>query len=322
MAKIKNIGNDGKGSKLKNLFVIILIIVIIGLGVSLFLQIRSKQQMARKFEEEKADIEEQLADFGEIKEIYYTEQPIKAGKMIDKSKLVTRNIPASMFSTAFVVDPVVFDDTIAKVDIQANAPILKDMLIPEPVYDDSRELDIIADAFPVHVHADDYIDYLISTPFGETFTVFSKARVLYREDNSLTVKVSAEDIHRYHAVLVDKYLNPGVFLSAVTYIEPGLQSKQIDYYPVSTRVLQNMQNNPNLKDITNVELLLERRAIFMNNIETTDDQKQVIVEGRDVLITKLLTDLQTVREREAEAVEGQVNDEGIIEEDTTTEEEE
>lgn len=288
---------NGKGKIVFSVIIVILFLILIGIIVKQGSELKTINQ---KHKEEVAKLQEKLEQFGDIKTVYVTTEDIKAGTPININKLITKEVPATMYSNSYIEDGAVFKTTLAKVNIKANSPILREMLTPEIVKDADRLVDVVADVIPVHVQVNDFVDYQFSTQWGELYTVFSKARVVAKESNSLTVLITQEDQHRYNGALVDRYLNNGSLLSMVTYPEPGIQTQTVPFYPVSNKVLSNMENNPNILQIAKAEIIKQRRALLENNLTITEETQEPIVENRQLLINKLLNDIQTVIDREKE----------------------
>lgn len=297
------------------------LIIVAETGFGVVYMKKSKDSM-KKSQENIQSLQAQLSDYGDSKEVYFSDVEVPPGKPIDVKKLKKMKVPATMFSTSYITDPTVFNTTLAKVKIEAHSPILKGMLTPEVIYDGDRYYDVVADAFPVHLKVDDFIDYLITTPLGQKLAVFTKARVVALGTNSVTVKMSHEDIHNYMSALADHNMNPGTFLSASVYVEPGLQTQTIPYYAPSKTVLAAMQSDPNIKEAINQNLLNTRRAMIENNLKLDKDEQEAIIDGRSVMISKLLADMQTFRaEQKAKEEEGEkaevtteANSDGVVQE--------
>mgnify|MGYP002752368440 CR=1 FL=1 len=287
----------GKGKIIFICIIVLIVLAMIGIIVKQGMELK---EIKKKHKEEIAKLQEKLDEFGEIKTVYMTTTDIKAGTPIDKSKLVTKEVPATMFSNSYIEDGTVFDKTLAKVNIKANSPILREMITPEIVRDGDRIVNVVADVIPVHLKVNDYVDYEIETQWGVKAIVFAKARVIAKEANSIDVIISQEDKHRYAGVLVDRYLNNGSLLSMTVYPEPGIQTQSIPYYTVSNKVLAAMENDPNIVQVAKADIIKQRRALFENNLTITEETQEPIVENRQLLINKILNDAQTVIDREKE----------------------
>ena len=309
-----------RDNKLKIIAVLVIFILIVT-NITMF--VLNKRRLAKIEEEHQivvSSLESELSNYGNAVNVYFTTKRIRAGEPINKEDLITEVVPSSMFSTEYITNDKIFDTTLAKVDIQPRSPILNSMLMPELVYDGDRYFDIVADNFPVHLEENQFIDYVLTAPFGEQYIVMSKKRVLKVEQNSVFIQATQEDMTRYSSALIDAFLNPGTTLSATIYVEPGLQNAAKVYYPVSEKILRNMELNPNIVEVAQKDVLERRRQIFMASLDINETEQAFISAGRQAVFQKLLADMQEVRARGTSTMDEVKGLESNIETEDTGEE--
>lgn len=247
------------------------------------------------------ELQQSLDELGDIKQVYFVKSDIKAGTPVDISHLDTVSIPATVFSNEYITDPKVFETSLYKVELKAGTVLTKSVLTPELITQQDRFLDIVADVFPVKLEPNEFIDLHISTPTGQDYIVLGKKRVSEFHGNSCEVMVGAEDIHRYQSALVDAFLNPGTTIYATTYVEPGLQEASIPYYPVSNQALNAMEVNPNIVKVAEKEIIQRRRKILENSLNVNKVEQEYIANGREVVLEKLMADIEKYRALKEEA---------------------
>lgn len=168
------------------------------------------------------------------------------------------------------------------------------MLMPELVYDGDRYFDIVADNFPVHLEENQFIDYVLTAPFGEQYIVMSKKRVLKVEQNSVFIQATQEDMTRYSLALIDAFLNPGTTLSATIYVEPGLQNAAKVYYCIWEDIKKH-ELNPNIVEVAQKDVF-RRRQIFMASLDINEAEQAFISAGRQAVFQKLLAECKLEQE--------------------------
>lgn len=297
------------GKKIALIVLIIILLIASNYGMYYYMN-QQKIKETDKLHNQISVIEDKLKALGDVKLVYSTPRGVAAGEEINIKALELREVPSTMFSMEYITEEKVLKHTLAKVDIAPGSPILRSMLMPELVYDGDRYVDIVADVFPVHLRKNQFIDYEITTPKGESYIVFSKKRVIEVEPNSIQAMLTQEDKARYNSALVDAFLNPGTVLSAVVYPEPGLQSASINYYPVPDNIVTNMKLNPNILNIAREDLIKKKRMVFNNALNLEEIEQEFISQGRSVVFSKLVADLQTVRAKYEEEEERRKEEEG------------
>ena len=116
------------------------------------------------------------------------------------------------------------------------------------------------ESLPLDLAKGDFVDVRIMIPNGEEYIVFSHKEVMeiYTSVNSIVLGFTEDDEQIWNSVLAELGVYGNLLTVRVTkYLNPGLHTDKIAYWPVSSATVDALQHNPNIYDITrlvNVEL--------------------------------------------------------------------
>lgn len=284
-----------------------------------------KNEEIEGYTQQVAALNEKLLRIGEIGECYTVVAELKPGEQITPENITTQAIPENFKTAEFVdlsnlkpvtADGIAYDtetpngvvvnyapEVYAKITISPGTPITKNMImIPDHIgydpqthvgflLDSVREVDIVANRWPVGLQVGDYIDCRFTLPSGSEYIVLSHKRVEGMKDQTIKVHMTEEEQITYNAALVDFYItqNDGSDLYFTKYIEPGIQHPAEPFYSVSAEVDAYLTLNPNIVDLAKVELqrtlrdAIEAGLNYSQAEYDSKDKNSEIKSGRDNL---------------------------------------
>lgn len=228
------------------------------------------QQETETLTAQMATLQARLDDIGPIVECYTVRTVVEPGQQLTEDLLVAQNIPmsfvnddfcskADILGTAAVTDGEnVYPASgyFAKTYIEPGTPITKSLLMAEKIIDSSREIDVIANRWPIGLKEGDYVDIRLTYPMGEDFIVMSHKRVYEVNDQTLKLHVTEEEFMMYQAALVDYYIGAsnGMDIYFTKYIEPGVQAPAYTYYSVPENIARVCALDPNIINLAEVSV--------------------------------------------------------------------
>jgi len=258
------------------MIVIIVALLVSGLtgGLQYYLWNKHMAEVDQTWEIQVQELEATIINVGELLTVFTVITPGIAGDVILQENLKPVQVPSSFVGGSYVYDPITVAGSFYKVDVQPGTPLTSDLVMSEDIDDTMREVDITALTWPVGLKATDYVDFEITYPMGEVYTVLSHVRV--REINSNTIKVHLTGIerHMYSASLVDYFLNSrnGATISLTKYIEPGVQKAAIVYYAIPANILAIITADPNLLEKVDAAVNAQSRVIIETGVSNIDQQ--------------------------------------------------
>lgn len=114
---------------------------------------------------------------------------------------------------------------IAKYNIPANTPLINGMFGNQIVTIDERIQEISSVALPTGLIEGEYIDVKIKMPSGLEYVVLPQVRVEKIFGTSMWLYLDEEELYFLNSAIVDTYLNKGVKLYGVRYVDPTTQIK-------------------------------------------------------------------------------------------------
>ena len=119
---------------------------------------------------------------------------------------------------------------IAKYNIPANIPLVNSMFGDQIVTTDERIQEISSVALPTGLVEGEYIDVKIKMASGLEYVVLPQIRVERIFGNTVWLYLDEEQLYLLNSAIVDTYLNEGVTLYGVKYVDPTTQIKMDDVY--------------------------------------------------------------------------------------------
>ncbi|MCD1257369.1 SAF domain-containing protein [Paenibacillus athensensis] len=215
---------------------------------------------------------------------------MQAGKQVEESDLTIREIPESMITKSFILDPSSIVGKYYRIALGPGTPLSEDLVMEDPVDDTTREYDVVANTLPIGLHVGDYIDYRIVYPYGEDYIVFSHKRIEAINGETFKLKLNEKEIHYYQAALVDYFLQKqnGSIIYAAKYLEPGLQKPATQYYAIPKNIAAIITADPNIVQKVNAQLNDPTRTMIDSGVAALkDDEAGKLAGGRGEVIGKI-----------------------------------
>ncbi|THF74754.1 SAF domain-containing protein [Cohnella fermenti] len=206
------------------------------------------------------------------------------GQQIQMADLEARQIPESLLSPSYILEPETIVGKYYKVALTPGTPLSMGLVMEEPIDDTTREYDLFANLSPIGLKVGDYVDYRIVYPMGEDYIVLTHKRIEAINGKSVKFKMSEAEIHFYQAALLDYFLQSekGAMLYMTKYVEPGIQKAATEYYAVPKNIEAIMIADPNLVQKLDTRLNdTARTMIDAGTANILDEAGQAIRSGRD-----------------------------------------
>lgn len=278
-----------------------------------FLTNREAQKDLEELAAEKASVQAQIDAMGQPVVCYTPRVVIEPGTQITADMLQEMNVPDKWITEDYCElsdiigvpaekdadgNPVGYSGQFAKTYINPGTPITKSLLMKEIIPDTMREIDVVANRWPIGLKEGDYVDIRVTYPMGEDFIVLSHKRVYEVNEQTLKLHMTEEEQHIYQAALVDYYihLEKGMDIYFNKYVEPGVQDAAIPYYSVPHNIATICLSDPNIVDaamVTVKDTLLGIQAGSANPFSEESDRPGFIRSGRDRLNSAVNSDYST-----------------------------
>lgn len=233
---------------------------------------------------------QKLEEIGGLTTCYELNYDVKGGTIIAETDLTPVEIPEKA-AAGYVQN---INDVLGRYYKTGlgQGTILGESMVLDYVLDgDLRYLDVIVDEIPIGLDVGSYVDIRFRFTFGQNMLAMSHKQVVGINENVLKLVVDERDIHSYESIQKDKAQYVGCKVSAIEYVEGGIQNSGLNYYPLRLDVMSTMVQDPNIKEkedlsqFTMVDrLLLEDQLITMvdlnGNGETLEEQiKRIYAES-------------------------------------------
>lgn len=252
-----------------------------------------KQKLVADYEAQLAQMQSELDYVYPLVDIWAISDAaldVRPGKQIEASDLTVRQIPESLLSRSFVLEPQTVVGKYFKVAMEPGTPLSMELVMDEEVKDTVREYDLVSNVAPIGLRVGDYIDYRIVYPLGEDYIVLSRKRVEAIHDKTIKVKLDEEEIHYYQAALVDYFLQAerGASLYMTKYVEPGIQPSATAYYAVPDNIMAMLIADPNIvRMIDSGANELTRTMIESGIAAVSDEDGHRVYSGRNDVAGKV-----------------------------------
>jgi hypothetical protein len=266
---------------------IIVLIVVFVTNISQFVLWNvNMTNVKERFQKELSVLQETIKSIGPFVDVYSVRSASKPGDEVLDENLSLLQIPAAMINDTYILDPSLALGKFYKVSVHPGTPLTSDLLMEEEIVDSVREVDIIANTWPIGLSVGDYIDFEITYPFGETYIVLSHVRVSAINNGTIKVKLTSTERHLYGASLVDYFIrmDKGSAINMVKYTEPGIQLPAEVTYSVPKNILSVITQDPNVVDKVDTALNAKRRAMVDAGLAAVnDDDGSKIASGRAMI---------------------------------------
>lgn len=259
-----------------------------------FLWKNNTEQLETEYKREVATLQNTLDSIGPLIDVYSVVAKTKPGQEIKQDGLSIVRVPESMINDTYVLDPANVVGKYYKVAIAPGTPITTELTMEDEIEDSSREVDIVADTWPVGLEVGDYVDFEITYPMGETYIVLSKMRVEAINQRAIKMHLTAQQRHLYGAALVDYFVQKsrGGAITLTKYPEPGIQESAEVTYSVPANILAVITADPNVINKVDTALNMQRRAIVEADLEAVSPTESSALAGGRSTIDSTVTEAE------------------------------
>lgn len=196
------------------------------------------------------------------KEVYVVSKNINSGETLSLSNLKKVSVISEAIPEDVLTITDITENTVAKIDLKKGTVITNNMIseVDDQTTNDVRIQEYNMLVLPSQIKDEDYIDIRLRMPNGTDYIVVSKKKVEIPEIdgveslNTIRVKMAEEEILTMSSAIVEAYWATGSYLYVTTYAEPGLQDQATPTYLASDKVIELMNNDPNIETVARNEL--------------------------------------------------------------------
>lgn len=214
-----------------------------------------------------------LDEIGAMTTVYELNYDVKGGTIIDETDLTPVQVPAKAAS-GYVQDINNVIGKYYKTALGKGNILGESMVLDYELTGDLRYLDVAVDGMPIGLEVGDYVDVRFRFTFGQNFLAMSHKQVVEINKNVLKLVVDEKDIHTYESMQRDKDTYVGCKISAVEYIEGGIQAAGLNFYPARIESMSTLVQDPNVKDNEDLsQFSLVDRELLEEQLITQADLK-------------------------------------------------
>lgn len=242
---------------IKKILIALALVTSIGLGTfgTLHFKKLNEEQLAinSTLQMQNSKIQSELNAIGAMTTVYQVGAKVFASKEVNTGDLVPVSIPASAVSPNTITDLSQVKGNAYKIDINPGTILTKDMFMEKEdsmlVKKFTREITLTA--LPLGLQNGEYIDIRLLLPNGEEYIVFSHLQVDLISGSSISFRVSEEESYILNSMLQDAAVyGAATLFYATRYLEPGIHTDTVAFYPVQSEMEDWIRWNPNIDDPT------------------------------------------------------------------------
>ncbi len=240
----------------------------------------------------KKSLDEKTAQINELegeikankKVVYVAKKDISAGEeLVDGENVMRQEIYTGLEEDYYLsMDKL---GSIAVLDIKALSPILDDMVTSLSIEKDTREYEICVANLMTDQTEYDYVDVRIMFPTGEDYTILSKKPVnnLILDNCVFYSYLNEDEILRMASATIDAYTVTGTYIYTTRYVEPNLQDEAVPNYMVRPEVIDLINKDPNILNISKETLNLDARiSLEQRLLGLSEDTLSSVAAGHDI----------------------------------------
>lgn len=258
-------------------------------------QEQKQQQMKEQYErqiEELKTIEEQSR-----RSVWIVMRTIPAGGTVTAEDLKAEMMPASLVPPGMITEREAAVGKSAKIELQPGTPLVPSMLYESaPIPRDLRIQEFHVIQLPSNLQKGQYIDVRINFPTGEDFVLLAKKKARELSGTVIWLEMNEQDILQASSAIIDAYLQ-GARLYALPYIEPGLQEAAVVNYPANPKVLDLMEDDPNLLEKAATALARQLRKTLDDNLKEISESDKLRVTSGGVTVQQQLQNERIVTQQ-------------------------
>lgn len=210
-------------------------------------------------------IASQELDSRKLHTVYMLKEPGKKGEEILKENLVECEV-YTRANVDFLKDLNELVGAKLKSDTGEHAILQKDMVCHETLSDDVRLQEFTFVELNSEMQQGSYVDIRITFPNGEDYIVAEHKRVEKREEASIFIHVSEEEILLLSSARVDMDMYDGTRVYAILYAG-DYQNPATKDYPANQHVCELADWNPNIIKEVFTQESKEKRGLLELNLE-------------------------------------------------------
>ena len=244
--------------------VVVLISILILIAVFLIFYVVSMKQNKVKYEIEIDTLKTTLMKH--TKTVYVSTRDIKYGEVMSLSDVSESEEIISLEVENFFTSTDI--GSVALVNIPQGSIITESMIIKEKQNDTIRETQFDVLVLNSNLMNGDFVDVRIRYQNGEDYIVLAKKRVknISLPHNICYMDLMEEEMLFMSSAIVDAGMY-GAILYTTTYVEPELQKSSIVTYQPSQYILEIMQENPNIVELSTNHLSVTARKIMEERVK-------------------------------------------------------
>ena len=191
---------------------------------------------------------------------------------------------------------------IAKYNIPANIPLVNSMFGDGIVSVDERIQEVSSVMLPTGLAEGEYIDVKIKMASGLEYVVLPQIKVEKIFGTTIWLYLNEEELYLLNSAIVDTYLNEGVVLYGVRYVDPTTQIKIADDTAYKARlslleqIEEDVANGTEILDMDIPDEILNANAgddetVQNNETDESDEETEETKTKEYINFTDNLTDL-------------------------------
>ena len=258
--------------KAKGILAVILICILAGSTVFMYTKYKNQIADNETMSVTVASLQSEIDAIGEIVTGYTVRATVFPGKEITVDDLQELGLLESTVTENYVLSKDKIVGKQYKVAVNPGTPLTMDLVMSENP-DDIYERDVLLPYLPMGLKVGDYVDIRVVMPYGEEMIALERERIYAVAQDAIKIKLDEAELHIYTSVLKDLalYKDKGLSIYATKYIEPGINTDTIPYYPVRKEMEGFVLLDPN---ISNKKLAInsELRDIVEARLSTVTDE--------------------------------------------------
>lgn len=241
---------------MKKVLIIILVVLLVGAGIggTLYFYMQNNEQVKQneQLAAQNAQIQASLDVIGLMTNVYQVKAKVFSGDEIKEEDLIAVSVPESTLGETGITDLTQLVGKYYKIDTYPGTPITTDLVAAEQTEVLRYTQDLSLSSLPVDTVIGDYIDVRILMPTGDTFPVLTHKKITDINGTVVSFEISEEQLQCLNSALIDYglYGSKGVVMYVTKYINPGLDTDVVAFYPVQASMETIVTYNPNISDPT------------------------------------------------------------------------
>lgn len=303
--------------KYENLLLIVFfVVIIVAICLLGMLAFKGYKSAIASRDAEIATMKDTLNNIGDLQDGYVVVANVRVGQKITEDTIQKVSVPTKLgLNVATSEDELL--NKYYKVSLSDGSVITKDDVIDYKLDNTARYLDVYVSDVPIGLEEGDYIDIRISFPLGQDFIGISHKKVVSNNSGILKLELTESEIYAYRSMLVDVAMYDAQ-LYAIEYVDGGAQTSAEVYYPINKNLQTLMKINPNITDIIEAKIALERAQLEEENgggvSDKTEEQLKNVNDAvknmREKISSKITNAQQDLAKRIAEQSKAQDSNSG------------